>query len=130
MLACVYSCAVIGLDGVVAEVEVDTADGLPGMAIVGLPYAAVQESRERVQVAIKNAGLFYPRKRLTDNLAPASVCKEGLAYDLPIAIGVLIATGQLEAQCAYGALVVGELSLDGRVRHARGVLPMSALARQ
>ncbi len=130
MLACVYSCAVIGLDGVVVEVEVDTADGLPGMAIVGLPDAAVQESRERVQAAIKNAGLFYPRKRLTVNLAPASVRKEGPAYDLPIAIGVLIATGQLEAQCADGALVVGELSLDGRVRHARGVLPMAALARQ
>lgn len=130
MLACVYSCAVIGLDGVVVEVEVDTADGLPGMAIVGLPDAAVQESRERVQAAIKNAGLFYPRKRLTVNLAPASVRKEGPAYDLPIAVGVLIATGQLEAGCADGALVVGELSLDGRVRHARGVLPMAALARQ
>jgi magnesium chelatase family protein len=130
MLARVYSCAVIGLDGVIVEVEVDTADGLPGMAIVGLPDAAVQESRERVQAAIKNAGLFYPRKRLTVNLAPASVRKEGPAYDLPIAVGVLIATGQLEAGCADGALVVGELSLDGRVRHARGVLPMAALARQ
>jgi len=130
MLARVYSCAVIGLEGAVIEVEVDTADGLPGMAIVGLPDAAVQESRERVQAAIKNAGLHYPRKRLTVNLAPASVRKEGPAYDLPIAIGVLIATGQISPGCVEGALVVGELSLDGRVRHARGVLPMAAVARQ
>ena len=93
-----YSCAVIGLEGVIVEVEVDTGDGLPGMVIVGLPDAAVQESRERVQAAIKNAGLYYPRKRLTVNLAPASVRKEGPAYDLPIALGVLIATGQLTAE--------------------------------
>jgi magnesium chelatase family protein len=130
MLACVYSCAVIGLDGVIVEVEVDTADGLPGMAIVGLPDAAVQESRERVQAAIKNAGLYYPRKRLTVNLAPASVRKEGPAYDLPIAVGVLIATGQIHPERTEGAMVVGELSLDGRVRHARGVLPIAAVARQ
>ena len=78
----------------------------------------------------KNAGLYYPRKRLTVNLAPASVRKEGPAYDLPIAIGVLIATGQISPGCVEGALVVGELSLDGRVRHARGVLPMAAVARQ
>jgi magnesium chelatase family protein len=130
MLACIYSCAVIGLEGIVVEVEVDTADGLPGMAIVGLPDAAVQESRERVQAAIKNAGLYYPRKRLTVNLAPASVRKEGPAYDLPVAVGVLIATGQLPRQCAEGTMIVGELSLDGRVRHARGVLPMAAVARQ
>jgi magnesium chelatase family protein len=130
MLARVVSCAVIGLEGVVVEVEVDTADGLPGMAIVGLPDAAVQESRERVQAAIKNAGLSYPRKRLTVNLAPASVRKEGPAYDLPIAVGVLIATGQLHPGCVEGAMIVGELSLDGRVRHARGVLPMAAVARQ
>ena len=130
MLACVYSCAVIGLEGVIVEVEVDTADGLPGMAIVGLPDAAVQESRERVQAAIKNAGLYYPRKRLTVNLAPASVRKEGPAYDLPIAVGVLIATGQIHPESTEGTMVVGELSLDGRVRHARGVLPMAAVARQ
>ena len=97
MLARVYSCAVIGLEGVIVEVEVDTGDGLPGMTIVGLPDAAVQESRERVQAAIKNAGLSYPRKRLIVNLAPAAVRKEGPAYDLPIALGVLIASGQLAA---------------------------------
>ena len=94
MLARVYSCAVIGLEGVIVEVEVDTGEGLPSIVIVGLPDAAVQESRERVQAAIKNAGLYYPRKRITVNLAPASVRKEGPAYDLPIALGVLIAAGQ------------------------------------
>ena len=125
-----YSCAVIGLEGVIVEVEVDTGDGLPSIVIVGLPDAAVQESRERVQAAIKNAGLYYPRKRLTVNLAPASVRKEGPAYDLPIALGVLIATGQLKAESMHEALVVGELSLDGSVRHVRGVLPMAATAAQ
>jgi magnesium chelatase family protein len=130
MLSRVYSCAVIGLEGVIVEVEVDTSPGLLGMTIVGLPDAAVQESRERVQAAIKNAGLAYPRKRLVVNLAPASVHKEGPAYDLPIALGVLITGGVLSQDALDGSLVVGELSLDGGVRHARGVLPMAALARQ
>ncbi len=129
MLARVFSCAVIGLEGVVVEVEVDTGDGLPSVIIVGLPDAAVQESRERVQSAIKNAGMFFPRKRLTVNLAPAAVRKEGPAYDLPIALGALIASGQLPYECVDGSMVVGELSLDGSVRHVRGVLPMAALAR-
>jgi magnesium chelatase family protein len=130
MLARVFSCAVIGLDGVIVEVEVDFGQGLPHMAIVGLPDAAVQESRERVYSAIKNAGLAYPRKPLTVNLAPASVRKEGPAYDLPIALGVLIATEQLLQEQLDGSVVIGELSLDGSVRHVRGVLPMAATARQ
>jgi magnesium chelatase family protein len=129
MLARVFSCAVIGLEGVIVEVEVDTGDGLPAVVIVGLPDAAVQESRERVQSAIKNAGLHFPRKRLTVNLAPAAVRKEGPAYDLPIALGALIASGQLAPDSLDSSLVVGELSLDGGVRHVRGVLPMAALAR-
>jgi magnesium chelatase family protein len=99
------------------------------MIIVGLPDAAVQESRERVQAAVKNAGLYFPRKRLTVNLAPASVRKEGPAYDLPIAVGSLIASGQLPPESVQDAIIVGELSLDGSVRHVRGVLPMAALAR-
>ncbi len=130
MLARVYSCAVIGLEGVIVEVEVDTGPGLPGMIIVGLPDAAVQESRERVQSAVKNAGLIYPRKRVTVNLAPASVRKEGPAYDLPIALGVLAAAEQIPQEALDGSLVIGELSLDGSVRHVRGVLPMAAVARQ
>lgn len=130
MLARVYSCAVIGLEGVIVEVEVDTCPGLPGMDIVGLPDKAVQESRNRVQAAIKNAGLEYPRKRLVVNLAPASVRKEGPAYDLPIALGVAILTGDLDPACVESTIVIGELSLDGIVRHTRGVLPMAAMARQ
>jgi len=129
MLARVFSCAVIGLDGVVVDVEVDTGGGLPNMVIVGLPDTAVQESRERVQSAVKNAGFYYPRKRVTVNLAPASVRKEGPAYDLPIAVGVLIATGQLDPESVEDTLIIGELSLDGGVRHVKGVLPMAALAR-
>lgn len=130
MLARVFSCAVIGLDGVIVEVEVDTSQGLPSIVIVGLPDAAVQESRERVYSAIKNSGLLYPRQRVTVNLAPASVRKEGPAYDLPIALGVLIAAEQIHPNELEGTLVLGELSLDGSVRHVRGVLPMAAVATQ
>ena len=95
MLARVFSCAVVGLDGVIVEVEVDYTNGLPAMIIVGLPDAAVQESRERVQTAIKNAGLHFPRHRIVVNLAPAAIRKEGPAYDLPIALGVIILSGHL-----------------------------------
>jgi magnesium chelatase family protein len=130
MLARVHSCAVTGLDGVVVEVEVDYTQGVPGMTVVGLPDTAVQESRERVQAAVRNAGVPFPRRRLVVNLAPASVRKEGPSYDLPIALGVLLYTGVLPPEAAEGLLVVGELSLDGAVRHARGVLPMAATARQ
>jgi magnesium chelatase family protein len=130
LLARILSCSVIGLEATIVEVEVDENQGLPSMVIVGLPDAAVQESRERVQAAIRNAGLFYPRKRITVNLAPASIHKEGPAYDLPIAVGVLVMTGQLPPDCLESTLVIGELSLDGAVRHVRGVLPMAAAARE
>ena len=112
------------------EVEVDTSRGLPRFAIVGLPDAAVQESRDRVMAAVKNAGLHFPRQRLTVNLAPAALRKEGPAYDLPIAVGALAATGQVSHASLEKTLLVGELSLDGSVRHVRGVLPMAALARR
>jgi len=128
MLARVYSCAVIGLDGVVVEMEVDTTQGMPGMTIVRLPDAPVQESRERVQAAVRNAGVPFPRRRLVVNLVPASVRKESPSYDLPIALGVLIYAGMLPPQAAEGWLVVGELSLDGSVRHTCGGLPMAATA--
>ena len=95
---------------------------VPSITIVGLPDTAVQESRERVQAVIKNAGLPYPRKRIVVNLAPATVRKEGPAYDLPIALGVLIMHGLLPPDAASDSIVIGELSLDGSVRHDRGVL--------
>jgi magnesium chelatase family protein len=129
MLARVYSCAVIGIDGVIVEVEVDYSNGLPAVIIVGLPDAAVQESRERVQTAVKNAGLNFPRHRVVVNLAPATVRKEGPAYDLPIALGVVILAGFLPQEAVENTIVVGELSLDGMVRHTRGILPMAATAR-
>ncbi len=130
MLAKVHAAAVVGLEGEIVEVEVDTTRGMPSFTIVGLPDTAVQESRERVQAAIKNAGLTFPRHRVTVNLAPADLRKEGPAYDLPIALGVLAASEQIETEWLVGAMAVGELSLDGSVRHVRGVLPMAALAQQ
>lgn len=129
MLAHVYSCAVIGLDGVLIDIEVDYGQGLPHMAIVGLPDEAVKESRERVYSAIKNAFLVYPRKSLTVNLAPASVRKEGPFFDLPIAVGVLVTAEQIPPEAVENSLIIGELSLDGSVRHIRGVLAAAALAR-
>jgi magnesium chelatase family protein len=130
MLARVSSCAVIGLDGAVVEAEVDVSTGMPSFVIVGLPDTAVQESRERVQAAVKNAGLAFPYRRVTVNLAPADLRKEGPAYDLPIALGLLVASDQVPGFELDGTLVVGELSLDGSVRHVRGVLPMTVLARR
>jgi magnesium chelatase family protein len=129
VLAKVNSCAVIGLDAALVNVEVDVANGAPIFIVVGLPDAAVQESRERVRAAIKNSGLTFPLKRVTVNLAPADLRKEGPAYDLPIAVGVLAASQQLNSDLS-NALVIGELSLDGAVRHTNGVLPMAMLARE
>jgi magnesium chelatase family protein len=131
MLATVQSCAVIGLEGALVKVEVDIAGGLMSFMIVGLPDTAVNEAKERVKAAIKNSGCLFPFKRITVNLAPADLRKEGPAYDLPIAIGILIAFGQIPHdeqidQCLF----IGELSLDGSVRHTNGVLPMVALARE
>ena len=128
MLAKVSSCAVVGLDGEVVEVEVDIGQGLPAFAIVGLPDTAVQEAKERVRSAIRNSGHHFPLKRITVNLAPADLRKEGPAYDLPIAVGILMASGQVPA-AADGAVFMGELSLDGQLRHTSAVLPMVALAR-
>ncbi len=130
MLAKVLSCAVVGLDGELIDVEVDRGRGLPSFVLVGLPDAAVKESGQRVEAAIKNSGLTWPRARLTVNLAPANLRKEGPAYDLPIALGVLAASEQVPADALDGAMVVGELSLDGSVRHVRGALSMAAKARQ
>jgi magnesium chelatase family protein len=130
MLAKVRSCAVVGLESIPVEVETDTTRGLFSLTIVGLPDAAVQESRERVRAAIVNSGFYFPYKRLTVNLAPANIRKTGPIYDLPIAIGILAATDQVPPEALEEALVVGELSLDGSTRHVSGVLSMAAMARQ
>jgi len=127
MLAKIQSCAVVGLDAETIHVEVDIADGLERVTMVGLPDAAVRESSERVRAAIINSGFFFPQHRLTINLAPADIRKEGPAYDLPIALGILAASQQVATDLT-DALIVGELSLDGSVRHVNGVLPMASTA--
>ncbi len=123
------TCAVVGLEGAIVEVEVDISHGLPSFTIVGLPDAAVQEARERVRAAIRNSGCTFPLKRIVVNLAPAALKKAGPAYDLPIAIGILLSSEQLYADTARTVLL-GELSLDGTLRHTTGMLPMVALAHQ
>jgi magnesium chelatase family protein len=130
VLAKVFSCALIGLEGAVVEVEADlNPRSLPSVTLVGLPDAAVKESTERVRAAIFNSGLAYPRGRLTVNLAPADLRKEGPAYDLPIAVALLILAEQIPSELE-GVLFLGELSLDGSVRHVNGVLPMAHLAHE
>jgi magnesium chelatase family protein len=130
MLAKVNSCAVIGLEGTLVDVEVDLARGLPAFSLVGLPDMAVQESKERVRAAVKNSGLTFPGQRVTVNLAPADLRKEGPSYDLPIALAILAASGQIPPDALDGAIAVGELSLDGGVRHVRGVLPVVHTAQE
>jgi len=130
MPARVYSCAVLGLEGVLVEVEVDFGSGLPNIIVVGLPDTAVKESRERVRAAIKNIPVKFPRKPIIFNLAPANVRKEGPAYDLPMAVGILITIGILPPDSVDDMVIVGELSIDGTVRHTPGLLPMAALARE
>ena len=130
MLAMARSCAVVGLEGALVEVEVDLANGMAAFAIVGLPDAAVNEAKDRVRAAIKNSGCLFPFKRITVNLAPADLRKEGPVYDLPIAVGILLAAENISHDEKISeALFLGELSLDGSVRHTNGVLPMVALAR-
>ncbi|MFC2000114.1 YifB family Mg chelatase-like AAA ATPase [Chloroflexota bacterium] len=128
-LAKVYSAATVGLDGQLVEVEVDISSGMPLMTIVGLPDTAVQEARERVRAAIRNSGLIFPPRRKTINLAPADLKKEGPVYDLPIAVGLLLCSEQIATDVSQ-TLFLGELSLDGSLRHAPGILPMVALARE
>ncbi len=130
MLAKVTSGATVGLSATLVDVEVDIASqGLPSFTIVGLPDKAVEESKERVRSAIKNSGADFPINRITVNLAPADLPKAGPAYDLPIALGILIASGQIAPEIG-GSLFYGELSLDGSLRHTNGVLPMAYLAAQ
>ena len=129
MFAKVHSCALTGLEGVPVEVEVDISQGLGAFNVVGLPDAAVQEARERVRAAIRNSGCVFPNRRVTVNLAPADVRKEGGVHDLPMAVGILAASGQIALRNER-SLFLGELSLDGGVRHSNGVLPMVAIGRE
>ncbi len=131
MLSKVLSSAVLGIDAYPVEVEVDiTSRGLPFFSTVGLPDAAVKESKERVRAALKNTGFDFPLRQVVVNLAPADIKKEGSAFDLPIAVGMLIAEGILTQEMASGYLIVGELSLDGRVKPVRGALSMAVLAKR
>ena len=125
MLAAVRSAALVGIDAFDVIVEVDAAPGLPQWTIVGLAASAVKESRERVGAALVNSGFLVPPRRITVNLAPADVRKEGTAFDLPIAVGILVATGQLDADSIEGRMFVGELGLDGVLRTMRGALSIA-----
>jgi len=130
MLAKITSGATVGLDATLVEVEVDIPnEGLPSFTIVGLPDKAVEEAKERVRSAIKNSGADFPTTRITVNLAPADLPKAGPAYDLPIALGILIASGQIAPETSE-SFFFGELSLDGGLRHSNGILPMAYLARE
>ena len=129
MLAKSLSCAVVGLDGFIVEVEVDISPGLPSFTIVGLPDPAVQESRERVRSAVRNSGFEFPLRRITVNLAPADLRKAGPAYDLPIAVGLLLSSGQVTHDVT-DSLFLGELSLDGSLRRTNAILPMVAVGQQ
>ena len=124
MIAKVKSCGLLGIDGYVVEVETDISNGLPAFEVVGLPDAAVKESKERVRSAMKNSDLEFPNRRITVNLAPANIKKEGPFYDLPICIGLLMGSGQLPFEEAESYMFLGELSLNGALRPVTGALPM------
>lgn len=129
MLSKVYSCAVVGLDCEIVEVEIDISNSPYAFVIVGLPDKAVDEAKERVRLAIKNSNLEFPRTKVTVNLAPADIRKEGPAYDLPMAIGILASNETITFDPA-GSFFVGELSLDGKLRHTNSILPMAIFARE
>lgn len=130
MLAKVLSSAVIGVDAYLVEVEIDITRGLPNFTTVGLPETTVRESKERVKAAIKNSGYTFPDDRITVNLAPAHIKKEGTGFDLPIALGILCAAGVIAQTQLKGTLFLGELSLDGRIKPVFGSLSMALAARQ
>ncbi|HTP41412.1 MAG TPA: YifB family Mg chelatase-like AAA ATPase [Nitrospiria bacterium] len=139
MLGKVLSCAVYGLEASLVSVEADLASGLPLFAVVGLPDAAVKESKDRVRAAVKNSGFSFPVKKITVNVAPADLKKEGSAFDLPMAVAILAAEGMVSASSPAPSdvplsldetLIVGELSLDGSIRGVRGALPIAAAAKR
>ncbi len=129
-LSKIISAALAGLEALPVEVEIDIGAGLPALTVVGLPDKAVEEAKERVRSAVRNSGAIMPNRRITINLAPADIKKEGPSYDLPMAIGILAADGQVPAGLFEGAVVVGELALDGAVRPVSGVLSIALAARR
>jgi magnesium chelatase family protein len=130
MLAKVNSAALYGIDALRVEVEIDLASGLPQLATVGLPEGAVKESKDRIRAAVKNCGYNFPAKRITINLAPADIKKEGSAYDLPMAVGILAAEESIGKNLLDEYLLIGELSLDGSVKPVRGALPIAMAAKK
>src|SRR5436305_9479210 len=130
MLARLRTAAVFGVEACQVHVEVDVSFGFPRFTVVGLPDAGVRESRDRVRAAIRNSGFDFPAHRITVNLAPADVRKAGAAFDLPVALGILAAQGVVERREIADRIVLGELSLDGSIHPARGVLPIAAAARR
>lgn len=129
MNANILSAALVGIDAAPIEIESDVSNGLPAFVIVGLPDAAVQESRERVKTALRNSGFSFPRTRLTVNLAPADLKKAGPSYDLPIAVSIMVGSGELKAEAVRDAMFAGELALDGSLRPVAGVLSAALLAK-
>jgi magnesium chelatase family protein len=130
MLAKINSAALYGIDALRVEVEIDLASGLPQLATVGLPEGAVKESKDRIRAALKNCGYTFPAKRITINLAPADIKKEGSAYDLPMAIGILAAEGSVDKNLINDYFLIGELSLDGAIKPVRGALPIAIAAKR
>ncbi|HAO13296.1 MAG TPA: magnesium chelatase, partial [Planktothrix sp. UBA8407] len=130
MLARVWSACIVGIDAVKVGVEVDISGGLPKIMVLGLPDAAVQESRERVKATLKNAGYHFPMRNIVINLTPADLRKEGPSFDLPISLGILAASEQIRADLLGDFLFLGEVSLDGGLRPVAGVLPIAVAATQ
>lgn len=130
MLARVWSAAIAGIDAIKVGVEVDISGGLPKVIVVGLPDTAVQESKERVRAALKNAGFAFPVRKIVINLTPADLRKEGPSFDLPISVGILAASEQVNPQLLGDYLFYGEVSLDGTLRSVSGVLPIAATAQK
>ena len=130
MLSRTISACAFGIEAILIEIEVDIRAGMPGILIVGLPDAAVRESRDRVRSALENSGFYFPNRRAVVNLAPADLKKEGPTYDLPIALGILAASEQINGNCLDDVAILGELALDGRTRPVRAVLPVAVTAAQ
>ncbi|NCP85550.1 MAG: magnesium chelatase, partial [Bacteroidetes bacterium] len=130
MLAQTFCASTFGVDAHVIDVEININGGMPKYFLAGLPDRAVQEARTRIEAALKNSGVDFPRGRITVNLAPADLPKEGNAFDLPIAIGLLAASGQIDKNRLKNTLILGELALDGCIRPVKGVLPIAVSAKE